>query len=57
MAGHGTDIGMGVTDGDKHTYATGQAGTNTTDLSLNGTPGPSVGSVSVEAPSEGGQGI
>lgn len=50
------DVGMGGGDGDKHTYAIAQAGTNSTDLSLNGAPGPSVGSVSVEAPSEGCQG-
>lgn len=52
----GMDVGMGGGDGDKHTYAIAQAGTNSTDLSLNGAPGPSVGSVSVEAPSEGCQG-
>lgn len=50
------DVGMGGRDGDKRTYAIAQAGTNSADLSLNGAPGPSVGGVSVEAPSEGRQG-
>lgn len=52
----GMDIGMGMRDGDKHTYAIAQAGTNSADLSLNWVPGSSMGNVSVEVPSEGGQG-
>lgn len=52
----GMDIALGVRDGDKHTYTLAQAGTNSTDLSLNAAPGPSMVSVSVEALGEGGQG-
>lgn len=47
-------MGMGVRAGDKHTYAIVQEGTNRANLCLNEAPGPSMGSVSVEAPSEDG---
>lgn len=52
----GMDIGMGVTDGDKHNYALARAETNSIDLSLNAAAAPSMGSVPVEAPGQDSQG-
>lgn len=52
----GMDIGMGVTDGDKHNYSLARAGTNSIDLSLNAAAGPSMGSVPVEASGQDIQG-